>query len=85
MCSYDSNCLISFAILHGPTDAERTLMENWIKNLVAFVNEDQEYDFGTKSIDEMKVATAEGTIEIQKDVRWGDLVKLGEVFADDHA
>jgi uncharacterized protein YaiE (UPF0345 family) len=59
-------------------------MEDWIKNLVAFVQVDHRYDFGTKSIDEMKVATPEGTIEIQKDTRWGDLVKLGEVFADDH-
>lgn len=59
-------------------------MEEWIKSLVAFVQDTQEYDFGTKSIDEMKVATPQGSIEIQKDVRWGDLVRLGEVFADDH-
>lgn len=75
---------VSFAILHGPTQAERSLMEEWIKSLVAFVQDTQEYDFGTKSIDEMKVATPQGSIEIQKDVRWGDLVRLGEVFADDH-
>jgi hypothetical protein len=74
----------SFAILHGPNYAERALMQDWIKVLVAFVHDDQEYDFGTKSIDEMKVATPEGIIEIQKDVRWDGLVKLGEVFADEH-
>jgi uncharacterized protein YaiE (UPF0345 family) len=59
-------------------------MEEWIKNLVGFVQADEEYDFGTKSIDEMKVAIPEGIIEIQKDTRWTDLVKLGKVFADDH-
>ncbi|CAG7994537.1 unnamed protein product [Penicillium olsonii] len=74
----------NFAILHGPTQAERPLMEDWIRNFVAFVQDDQEYDFGTKAIDEMKVATQQGCIEIQQDARWGELVKLGEVFADDH-
>ena len=59
-------------------------MEDWIRNFVAFVQDDQEYDFGTKAIDEMKVATQQGCIEIQQDARWGELVKLGEVFADDH-
>ena len=59
-------------------------MNDWIKSLVAFVQDDQEYDFGTRSIDEMKVATPQGTIEIQSDGRWESLVKLGEVFADDH-
>ncbi|KAK4921228.1 hypothetical protein LTR66_016683 [Elasticomyces elasticus] len=76
--------LWNFAILHGPTEAERVLMNDWIKSLVAFVQDDQEYDFGTRSIDEMKVATPQGTIEIQSDGRWESLVKLGEVFADDH-
>lgn len=80
----NTDSFASFAILHGPTEAERLLMEDWIKSLVAFVQDDQEYEFGTKSIDEMKVATPEGTIEIQSDGRWESLVKLGEVFADDH-
>ncbi|KAJ5724920.1 hypothetical protein N7493_006648 [Penicillium malachiteum] len=71
----------NFAILHGPTDDERILMEGWIEAFVAFVN-DQEYQFGS-TIDEMRVATPEGKIEIQKDVRWEELVKLGEIFAND--
>lgn len=73
----------SFAILHGPTQAERPLMEGWIQNFVAFVQDDQEYDFGTETIGEMKVATPQASIEIQKDGRWEELLKLGEVFADD--
>lgn len=58
-------------------------MEGWIKSFVAFVNDDSVYDFGTQDIDEMKVATPEGKIEIQKDQRWDELVNLGEIFASD--
>ncbi|KAJ5635583.1 alpha/beta-hydrolase [Penicillium longicatenatum] len=73
----------NFSILHGPTNEERELMEGWIQSFVAFVNDDSEYDFGTNEIDEMKVATSGGKIEIQEDQRWGELVKLGEIFASD--
>jgi hypothetical protein len=69
--------------MHGPTDAERILMEGWIQALVAFVNDDEEFKFGTNAIDEMRVATPEGRIEVQKDSRWESLVKLGETFAND--
>jgi uncharacterized protein YaiE (UPF0345 family) len=69
--------------MHGPTAAERTLMNDWIEQFVAFVNDIQEFEFGTRAIDEMKVATPNGTIEIQKDQRWESLVKLGDVFAND--
>lgn len=58
-------------------------MEDWIALFVAFINDDQTYEFGTNSIDEMKVVTPECNIEIQKDGRWERLVRLGEVFADD--
>ncbi|KAL3474300.1 Alpha/Beta hydrolase protein [Aspergillus californicus] len=71
----------NFAILHGPTPAERVLMEDWIEAFVAFVHDDEEYDFGTQSIEEMKVATPEGKIEIQKDLSWDRLVHLGEVLS----
>ena len=57
-------------------------MEGWIEAFVAFVN-DKEYQYGTNSIDEMRVVTPEGKIEIQKDARWNELIKLGEVFAND--
>lgn len=57
-------------------------MEGWIESLVAFVNDDPLYNYGTSTIDEMKIATPEGLIEVQKDPRWEGLVKLGEIFAD---
>lgn len=69
--------------MHGPTPQERKLMEDWIEAFVAFVNDDQEYDYGTRSIDEMRVATPDCTIDVEKDQRWLDLVKLGEIFAND--
>lgn len=90
MCIEDWGCEIciwicgnrfSFAIMRGPTVAERNLMEKWIESFVPFVNDDQDVDFGTNSIDEIKVATPDGSIQIQ-DERWKSLVKLGEVFAN---
>jgi hypothetical protein len=76
-------CLTSFSIMHGPTTAERTLMEDWIEQFVAFVKDNHGYEFGTRAIDEIKVATPDGTIEIQKDQRWESLVNFGDVFAND--
>lgn len=69
--------------MHGPTPQERTLMEDWIEAFVAFVNDNQEYNYGTKSIYDMRVATPACKIEIEKDERWAELVKLGEIFAND--
>ncbi|KAF2163797.1 hypothetical protein M409DRAFT_25978 [Zasmidium cellare ATCC 36951] len=71
----------NFSITHGPSAEERALMEEWIEILVAFVHGDEEYEFGTKRVDEVKVATPEKKIEIWKDERWEDLSKLGGVFA----
>lgn len=71
----------SFAICHGPTPAERQLMEDWIQILIAFVNDDKSYKFGTASIDQMKVMSPEGKIEIRSDERWEELVGLGSIFA----
>ncbi|KXJ90352.1 Alpha/Beta hydrolase protein [Microdochium bolleyi] len=72
----------NFSIGSGPTLAERKLMEDWIQILVRFVRSDVPgYDFGTRAVDEMKVATPEGTIEIRKDPRWNELARIGEIFA----
>lgn len=73
--------LTSFGICYGPTPAERQLMEDWIQILTAFVNDDKEYEFGTTLIDQMKVMTPEGKIEIRLDDRWEELIKLGSIFA----
>jgi uncharacterized protein YaiE (UPF0345 family) len=56
-------------------------MQDWIQILVAFVQGDASYEFGTKSIEDMKVVTPQAAIEVQKDERWDDLLELGRVFA----
>lgn len=56
-------------------------MEDWIKILVAFVNDDATYHFGTASIKEFKVLTPEGKIEIREDARWDKLLELSNIFA----
>ncbi|KAL4942978.1 hypothetical protein BDV06DRAFT_235084 [Aspergillus oleicola] len=71
----------NFSITYGPTPSERALMENWIKNLVAFVNGDKEFEFGTRGVEEVKVVTPEGNIEVRNDERWEELLAIGEAFA----
>ncbi|KAL4882037.1 Alpha/Beta hydrolase protein [Aspergillus karnatakaensis] len=71
----------NYSIMHGPTEEEGQLMHSWIQDLVAFVNDDRGYVYGTKSADEVKVATKEGKIEIQNDTRWKELLELMDVFA----
>jgi hypothetical protein len=71
----------SFSIQHGPTPKELKLMEEWIDILIAFAHDDRKYDFGTRSIKEIKVVTASDRIEIVQDDEWDHLVKLSEVFA----
>ncbi|KAK1593821.1 Alpha/Beta hydrolase protein [Colletotrichum navitas] len=71
----------NFAICHGPTLIEEVLMKDWIRILVAFMNNGENYEFGTKSAQEMKVMTPEGNIEIRQDKRWNELVNLGKIFA----
>jgi uncharacterized protein YaiE (UPF0345 family) len=56
-------------------------MQEWIDVLIAFAHDERKYDFGTRSIDEMKVVTSNDKIEIQKDNKWDHLVKLSELFA----
>lgn len=78
---YFTDLVRSFSIMHDPTSIERKLLEDWISLLVAFVNNDSSYDFGTTSIEQMKVATPRATIEVQQDLQWKDLVELGAIFA----
>jgi hypothetical protein len=56
-------------------------MTDWIRILVAFVNNDETYEFGAKAVQEIKVITPEGTIEVQKDQRWDELVRIGNIFS----
>ncbi|KAL4814269.1 Alpha/Beta hydrolase protein [Aspergillus spinulosporus] len=71
----------NFSICYGPTPSERKLMEDWIENLVAFVNDDTSFAFGTKTVQEMKVVSPEGMIEIKNDERWEELLRVGKIFA----
>ncbi|KAF7889409.1 uncharacterized protein EAF01_010902 [Botrytis porri] len=70
-----------FSIMHGPTEQELVLMKEWIRDLVAFVGAENDHRYGPKEIDEFKVATPEGKIEIQKDPRWKELLELADVFS----
>jgi len=70
----------SFSITHGPTADELVFMKGWIRDLVAFVNDEKEYKYGTAEIDDYKVATPEAKIEIQKDTRWKELLDLAKIF-----
>ena len=67
--------------MHGPTEAEQQLMTDWIRDLSAFVGNEQGYDYGTRKEDEYKVITPEGKIQVQKDHRWTELLDLMDVFA----
>lgn len=56
-------------------------MKNWIRDLAAFVNDEEGYSYGTSSIQELKVVTPERIIEVQKDARWAELLKLADHFS----
>lgn len=56
-------------------------MEEWSQILVAFVNDDQSYDFGTTAIEDFKVATPDRKVKVQRDPEWEDLLSKGKVFA----
>ena len=75
----------SFSINQRPTPDERHLMKDWIDILVAFVNNNTTYQFGTTSVEQMKVVTPAGSIGIQADSRWAKLIAIGKVFAGDGA
>lgn len=56
-------------------------MRKWIQNLNAFVQDDAQFDFETRSIDEFKVIDKQGDIKIEKDSQYETLKKLGQIFA----
>lgn len=71
----------SYSINQLPTDEERKMMDEWIKILVAFVGGNDGFDYGTKSIDELKVLTAKREIKVEKDLRYHELRDLGAIFS----
>ena len=60
-------------------------MHDWTLDLGAFVNNTKGYDYGTRNKDDFKLMTPEGTIEIAKDSRWGELLALMDVFSGSSA
>ena len=45
------------------------------------MNDGKDYSYGTKSIGEYKVMTPEKKIEVQRDARWVELLKLADHFS----
>ena len=56
-------------------------MYEWIRVLAAFVSGDNLYDFGTKSIEDIKVITPDGNIGVRSDERWEELIEIGKFFS----
>ncbi|OOF93262.1 hypothetical protein ASPCADRAFT_517424 [Aspergillus carbonarius ITEM 5010] len=71
----------NYSIMHRPSGADRALMDDWIRDLAAFVKDERGYAYGTRSADEYKVMTPDGKIEVQKDPRWEGLLQLMDVFS----
>lgn len=67
--------------MHGPTPTERKIMDDWVRDLASFVRGDKAYSYGTQAANEHKVLTPQGTIDVQIDERWEELLRLMEVFA----
>lgn len=57
------------------------MMSEWIRNLIAFVQNDKDFDFGTRQIEEHKVVSPDMKIAVVTDDRFKELSALGSVFA----
>ncbi|KAH7020279.1 Alpha/Beta hydrolase protein [Ilyonectria destructans] len=71
----------NYSITHGPTQEERQLMNDWIRDLRAFVHNEEGYIYGTTEPAEYKVMTREGKIEVKNDFRWGELLQVMSIFS----
>ncbi|KAJ5085195.1 hypothetical protein N7532_009966 [Penicillium argentinense] len=70
----------NYSITHGPTETELPLMNAWIRDLRAFVHDEEGYSYGTTRGDEYKVMTREGVIRIEEDKRWSELLQVMDIF-----
>ncbi|KAG9228879.1 hypothetical protein BJ875DRAFT_476413 [Amylocarpus encephaloides] len=66
--------------MYGPTE-ELVLTKGKVGDLVALVGNEDNYKYGTTSIDKLKVATSEGKTETRTDLRWKEFLDLAEVFS----
>lgn len=55
-------------------------MDKWITDLRAFVNDEPDYDYGTAEATEYKVMQPQGTIGIETDDRWEELLQVMDIF-----
>jgi hypothetical protein len=55
-------------------------MDTWIRDLRAFVNDEEGYMYGTELTTEYKVMQAQGTIGIERDGRWEELLQVMDIF-----
>ncbi|KHN93994.1 Carboxylesterase, type B [Metarhizium album ARSEF 1941] len=73
--------LWNYSINQLPAEEERKMLDAWVKILVAFVGGDDDFDFGTRTMDEVKVQTKNGDIKVEKDTRYDELGRLGAMFS----
>ncbi|KAH7120538.1 Alpha/Beta hydrolase protein [Dactylonectria macrodidyma] len=71
----------NYSITHGPTEEERQLMDDWIRDLRAFVHFEDGYVYGTAEPGEYKVMTHDGKIKVQNDPRWEELLQVMTIFS----
>lgn len=55
-------------------------MDKWIADLRAFVNDEPDYEYGTAEATEYKVMQPQGTIGIETDGRWEELLQVMDIF-----
>ena len=60
------------------TDSEKVLVREWLRPIGAFLRSEN-FDWGTKSLHEVRYLTAEGKIEIKSDEIWEEKLPLWEV------
>ncbi|KAF4953958.1 hypothetical protein FGADI_5607 [Fusarium gaditjirri] len=65
----------NYSITHGPAPTERDLMNAWIRDLRVFVNDEEGYLYGTELTTDYKVMQPQGTIAIERDGRWEELLQ----------
>ncbi|CEF84873.1 hypothetical protein FGSG_13166 [Fusarium graminearum PH-1] len=71
----------NYSITHNPSPEEKQLMDEWISDLRAFVNDEEDHDYGTSEATEYKVMQPQGTIGIETDGRWEELLQVMDIFS----
>lgn len=67
--------------MHNPSAEEMGMMQDWTRDLAAFVHGSEDFQYGTTKWDEYKELTPDGNIEITEDHRWSELLGLMDVIS----